>query len=48
MIDNISLAVSHGLLLLVAWRFVCMRDPEDAAPPSPFARPAGDEESAGA
>ncbi len=48
MIDNLALAVSHGLLLLVAWRFVRMRDPEDSAPPSPFARAATDEESAGA
>lgn len=48
MIDNISLAVSHGLLLLVAWRFVWMRDPGEAPPPSPFARPARDEDKAGA
>ena len=32
MIDNFALAVSHGLLLLVAWRLVTRPDVEEDAP----------------
>jgi hypothetical protein len=32
MIDNFALGVSHGLLLLVAWRLVMRPDVEDDAP----------------
>jgi hypothetical protein len=31
MIDNFALGVSHGLLLLVAWRLVMRSDVEDDA-----------------
>ncbi len=41
MIDNFALALSHGLLLLVAWRLIGRIDldvePTDEAPP--FRRP---------
>jgi hypothetical protein len=35
MIDNFSLAVSHGLMLLVAWRLIFRRDLDKEAPPPP-------------
>ena len=37
MIDNFALALSHGLLLLAAWRLVSRPDLDDdlAAPPEP-------------
>ena len=36
MIDNFALGLSHGLLLLVAWRLLFRPDLEDDnAPPSP-------------
>lgn len=36
MIDNFALALSHGLILLVAWRLVWRRDcDEDEAAPGP-------------
>jgi hypothetical protein len=37
MIDNFALALSHGLMLLAAWRLVRRRDLDDptAPPPSP-------------
>jgi len=37
MIDNFALALSHGLLLLAAWRLVRRADLDDAsvAPPPP-------------
>jgi hypothetical protein len=35
MIDNFSLAVSHGLMLLVAWRLIFRRDVDHEAPPHP-------------
>lgn len=39
MIDNFSLALSHGLLLLVAWRLLWRPDLDDdsAAAPDPTA-----------
>ena len=41
MIDNFALALSHGLLLLVAWRLIWRRDLDVEAPPKPAARPQG-------
>jgi hypothetical protein len=48
MIDNLALALSHGLLLLVAWRFVRTGDDEAAPPSSPFARPGAEKDPEGA
>ena len=41
MIDNFALAVSHGLLLLAAWRLLSRPDLDDAGapPPPPAAGP---------
>ena len=38
MIDNFALAVSHGLMLLAAWRLLSRRDLDDenAKPKQPF------------
>ena len=33
MIDNFALALSHGLLLLVAWRLLSRPDLDDDLPP---------------
>ena len=44
MIDNFALGLSHGLLMLAAWRLLSRPDLDDAVapPPSPApARPAG-------
>ena len=39
MIDNFALALSHGLLLLAAWRLLSRPDlDDDDAPPAPAAR----------
>jgi hypothetical protein len=39
MIDNFALALSHGLLLLAAWRLVSRRDlDDDRAAPGPEPR----------
>jgi hypothetical protein len=38
MIDNLALALSHGLLLLAAWRLLSrpdLDDPDVPAPPAP-------------
>ena len=35
MIDNFSLALSHGLLFLVAWRLFFRTDLDAEAPPKP-------------
>ncbi|HEX8667960.1 MAG TPA: hypothetical protein VF727_06265 [Allosphingosinicella sp.] len=35
MIDNFALALSHGLLLLAAWRLVSRPDLDDADAPAP-------------
>ena len=53
MIDMFALAVSHGLLLLAAWRLIWRPDLEDDAAPAVPQRPAwrrseGQEESGGA
>jgi len=41
-IDNFALALSHGLLLLAAWRLIRRPDLDDDAvpPPEPAAKPA--------
>ncbi len=41
MIDNFALALSHGLLILTAWRVLTRPDLDDAAapPPIPPAKP---------
>ena len=42
MIDNFALALSHGLLLLAAWRLLSrpdLDDPAAAPPPPPAAGP---------
>ena len=40
MIDNFALALSHGLILLAAWRLVRRPDldDDDAPPPAPGAK----------
>ncbi len=40
MIDSFALALSHGLMLLAAWRLVSRPDLDDdqAAPPEPSAK----------
>ncbi len=53
MIDNFALAVSHGLLLLAAWRLIWRADLEDdsasaSAPPSFWPARGGDEDRPGA
>ena len=42
MIDNFALALSHGLLLLAAWRLIRRPDLDDDSvpPPDPAAKPA--------
>jgi hypothetical protein len=40
MIDNFALALSHGLMLLAAWRLVTRKDLDDAAAPVPACAPA--------
>ena len=35
MIDNFSLAVSHGLMLLAAWRLIFRRELDAEPPPKP-------------
>jgi hypothetical protein len=41
MIDNFALALSHGLLLLAAWRLMRRPDLDVEAPPKPAPRPQG-------
>jgi hypothetical protein len=41
MIDNFALLVSHGLMLLAAWRLLSRPDLDDAAAPVPEPAPAG-------
>lgn len=50
MIDNFALALSHGLLLLLAWRLVRRPDLDDdkGPPPRRFAPPAAAAEEGGA
>lgn len=42
MIDNFALGLTHGLMLLAAWRLLSRRDlnEDDAPPPAPLAKPA--------
>ena len=42
MIDNFALAISHGLLLIAAWRLVQRPDldDDDASSPAPAPKPA--------
>lgn len=35
MIDNLALGLSHGLMILAAWRLLTRRDLDDAAAPAP-------------
>jgi hypothetical protein len=37
MIDNFSLALSHGLILLAAWRLIARPDLDDPDMPPPLA-----------
>ena len=39
MIDNFVLALSHGLIILAAWRLVCRPDLDDDEAPPPAAEP---------
>ncbi|MFN3944722.1 MAG: hypothetical protein ACK4K7_07320 [Allosphingosinicella sp.] len=39
MIDNFSLALSHGLIMLALWRLLSRPDLDDPAAPPPEARP---------
>jgi hypothetical protein len=49
MIDNFALALSHGLLLLAAWRLLSRPDlDDDNAPPAPAARTRAAKDRAGA
>lgn len=41
MIDNFSLALSHGLMLLAAWRLFNMRTLDEEPPPLPDPEPQG-------
>jgi hypothetical protein len=41
MIDNFALAISHGLLLLAAWRLMRRPDLDVEAPPARAPRPQG-------
>ena len=41
MIDNFALALSHGLLLLAAWRLMRRPDLDHEAPPPRAPRPQG-------
>ena len=41
MIDNFSLALSHGLMLLAAWRLLTMPELDAEAPPLPDPEPQG-------
>jgi hypothetical protein len=41
MIDNFALALTHGLLLLAAWRLMRRTDLDVEAPPKPAPRPQG-------
>jgi hypothetical protein len=40
MIDNFSIALSHGLMFLVAWRLYFRRDLDVEAPPKIYQPPA--------
>jgi len=40
MIDNFALALSHGLMLLAAWRLVTRKDLDDSSLPVPAPAPA--------
>lgn len=46
MIDNFALALSHGLILLAAWRLLARPDLEKDLPDSPPATPAADPRAA--
>ena len=37
MIDNLALGLSHGLMILAAWRLLTRRDLDDATAPAPIA-----------
>jgi len=39
MIDSLALGLSHGLLMLTAWRLMTRRDLNDSAAPAPERRP---------
>lgn len=41
MIDSLALGLSHGLLMLTAWRLMTRRDLNDPAAPAPERRPKG-------
>lgn len=41
MIDNFALALSHGLMLLAAWRLMRRPDLDVEAPPKRLPRPQG-------
>ena len=41
MIDNFSIALTHGLLLLAFWRLITRPDLDEEAPPEPDREPAG-------
>ena len=41
MIDNFALAISHGLLLLAAWRLMRRKDLDAEPPPPPAPRREG-------
>lgn len=41
MIDNFSLALTHGLMLLVAWRLLTRRDLDQEGTPKPDPGPQG-------
>jgi|TARA_R110001606_G_scaffold94125_2_gene208824 hypothetical protein len=41
MIDNFSIALTHGLLLIAAWRLVHRDDLDVEAPPEPDEAPGG-------
>ena len=48
MIDNFGLAISHGLILLAAWRLLFRPDLDAEKAPEPEAKPAPAKGRAGA
>lgn len=41
MIDNLSIALTHGLLLIAVWRLIHRPDLDQEEPPEPDTQPTG-------
>lgn len=48
MIDLFSLALTHGLMMLAAWRVMTRVDLDNESPPAPFAKPGSKKDTSGA